>query len=356
MTASQSLHDNPVDEAAAVRGLPMPISYIKRLAQEFGDWAAVTAGTGLPASGPHGCAGPVTVAQTLRCVGNVLAFGARPGWHLRFAQRMAEHFHGPVTIAWLSAPTLGDGLDVYVRYMPSRVPYFHWQSFDEAGRFRCELTELIDFGPTRAAFVEIPLLVMHEYVQMHYFGPMDAARLELRYPRTEYVPEYSSVFRCPVEFDAPRNAFGIPAAWRAIENPDYDERTWNASLRRLEELYRLGRERVTLVAVRQSVFELIDAGMRGQAPPTLEKLADRMHMSSRTLIRRLRAMGTTYQAIVDEVQQQRARELLANANLRVHDIATALGYRDAASFTRSFRRWFGLTPAVWREQQGQRSG
>ena len=84
--------------------------------------------------------------------------------------------------------------------------------------------------------------------------------------------------------------------------------------------------------------------------PTLEAIAEQLHTSSRTLIRRLRAMNTTYQAITEDVRKLRARELLANEANRLQDVAKHLGYEDLSNFRRAFKRWYGMTPKAYREE------
>lgn len=334
----------------AIQTLIIPNAYINHLAQEFSDWARLTAGTGLPATQLDHYDGPITVAQALQCVRNAMAMATQPDWYLNWSKRMAEHFHGPVTVAWLSAPTLGDGLDVFLKYMPSRVPYFHWQGHREGELFYCELSELMDLGSCRALLIELPILVMHEYVNTIRAGTLDRALVELKYSATPHASLYSNWFRCPVVFDAPRNALVIPWAWRAVRNAGYDEGTWQAALRRLDATCASIKERDTLTQVRQTVFDLLEHSARTGAPPSLEDLAARIHVSPRTLIRRLRSLGTTYQEVTDEVQKCRARELLANETLKIHEVAARLGYQDPTSFGRSFKRWFGVTPGDFRKQ------
>ena len=89
------------------------------------------------------------------------------------------------------------------------------------------------------------------------------------------------------------------------------------------------------------------------ALPSLETVAQRLHLSPRTVIRRLRVQGATYQALLDAVLKARAQSLLAEPGMRVQDVAARLGYADSASFRKAFRRWFGVTPAAWRDGAGQ---
>ena len=86
--------------------------------------------------------------------------------------------------------------------------------------------------------------------------------------------------------------------------------------------------------------------------PTLQQVAARLHCSSRTVIRRLRAADTSFQAVAEEMLKDRAATLLDDPRNRVQDVAARLGYADSASFRKAFKRWFGVTPGAWRRTGG----
>jgi AraC-like DNA-binding protein len=86
---------------------------------------------------------------------------------------------------------------------------------------------------------------------------------------------------------------------------------------------------------------------------SLDEVARRLHLSTRTLKRRLAIQGTSFSGVLDEVRQQRALLLLEDRRLALAEVADRLGYSDAANFTRAFRRWTGQTPAAFR---GRASG
>ncbi|MEX2480987.1 MAG: AraC family transcriptional regulator ligand-binding domain-containing protein [Gammaproteobacteria bacterium] len=330
----------------------MPNTYVRLLTQEFDDFAAIAAGTGIDpqalADYPH----PVTVRQHLRCIANILSLRSSPAWHLDWGKRMAENFHGAVTLAWLTAPTLGHGLDTFIRYMPVRIPYLDWCGRSSAGTFRCEVTPLIDLESVHHMLIEVPLLVMHEYVRVMHRGSMAEARIELSYPPTEYRASYPDYFDCPVEFARARNALVIPAAWRHIRNIDFDERAWHAALARCEATTQPAQARDAASQVRQVLIDLLEQP-DSRNLPTLEQVAARLHLSSRTVIRRLRAADTTFQAEWDAVLKERAGMLLANPANRVQDVAASLGFSDSASFRKAFKRWFGMAPGDWRRAAGK---
>jgi AraC-like DNA-binding protein len=76
-----------------------------------------------------------------------------------------------------------------------------------------------------------------------------------------------------------------------------------------------------------------------------------MGTSVRTLQRRLRATGLTYTEIAQRARCAEAQRMLKDWRPRIGDIARALGYSDAAHFTRAFQRWTGQTPRAFRGQR-----
>lgn len=83
------------------------------------------------------------------------------------------------------------------------------------------------------------------------------------------------------------------------------------------------------------------------APLTLKGVAAQLGVSARTVDRRLAAEGVRFGALCDEVRFERARELLRRGELGVAQVAERLGYRDAANFSRAFRRHAGISPSAF---------
>lgn len=82
--------------------------------------------------------------------------------------------------------------------------------------------------------------------------------------------------------------------------------------------------------------------------PSVEKIAADLHLSPRTLQRKLGETGTTYQRLLDDVRAQAARRLLARTDLDPNEVAFVLGFEEANSFTRAFQQWEGTTPLRYR--------
>ena len=103
---------------------------------------------------------------------------------------------------------------------------------------------------------------------------------------------------------------------------------------------------------RAALRQVLRAGIaRGVASG--DDVARRLHLSRRTLNRRLKAEGTTFQRVLDEVRFELARKLLADARLPITEVSECLGYTTASAFTRAFRRWSGRSPAGWRDDTSE---
>lgn len=81
-----------------------------------------------------------------------------------------------------------------------------------------------------------------------------------------------------------------------------------------------------------------------------DAVAQMLRMHRRTLNRRLKERGITFQDVLDQIRYDWARQLLFGSDIALDDVAAALGYSGVSPFMRSFQRWAGTTPSRWRRQ------
>jgi AraC-like DNA-binding protein len=81
--------------------------------------------------------------------------------------------------------------------------------------------------------------------------------------------------------------------------------------------------------------------------PTMQEVADELHLDPRTLRRRLTAEGTSYRDLIAQARRSRAEQLLSGDEA-IEAIAAHLGYAETASFTHAFTRWTGMPPSHFR--------
>jgi len=174
-------------------------------------------------------------------------------------------------------------------------------------------------------------------------------RVEFVQPR-EHVKAIERHFGCPVVCGVARYAIVFRVA--DSERPFV---TRNAELLAMlapqfeEELKRENVDENFVERVRVAIQQKL-TGQR----PTIEDIADALHISPRTLQRRLQDEGCNFQRVLEEARHQLARHYLNNSVLELNEAAYLLGYEDSNSFVRAFRTWEGVPPARWREKQRAR--
>lgn len=176
-------------------------------------------------------------------------------------------------------------------------------------------------------------------------GPSWAAReVELVHARPRDVSPYRKL--APrARFGAERNALLFDARWLShrIETADpILRKILEAKIAELE----LVRAPDFAVRVKSVVRTMLLSGDISN-----EATAKRLAMSPRTLHRRLEAHDQTYEGIVESVRFDLAQQLLAHSATPITEVGLALGYANAAAFTRAFRRWAGSTPSAWRASE-----
>ena len=166
------------------------------------------------------------------------------------------------------------------------------------------------------------------------------------YPRPADIGAYEALFRCPLEFDS-----GIYSLSFSREVMELPLATANPQLVRIhdrlatEYLARFEDSRVSHQA-RQTLCRLLPQG-----EPKRQAVAGALHMSTRTLQRRLQEEGTSYQQLLDETRRELAQQYLVQPDLTLLEIGYLLGFADPSNFFRAFKRWFGMPPGQYRAQQ-----
>ncbi len=77
---------------------------------------------------------------------------------------------------------------------------------------------------------------------------------------------------------------------------------------------------------------------------TLDALASKMHVSSRTLHRRLQEQGKNFNQLLRDIRLELATEYLADTRLSLSEISARLGYAEQSAFSRAFKQWTNTTP------------
>ncbi|NKF23803.1 AraC family transcriptional regulator [Solimonas marina] len=155
-------------------------------------------------------------------------------------------------------------------------------------------------------------------------------------------------FGCPVVFSATHDAMVFKRAALEVPFVTADGGAFARVLQRFEQQLAAGVGFSGLLGeLRLTIARQLSEGRS----PSVDAVARRMHLSRRTLQRRLDESGTHFQQQLAEVRRLTASRLLANTELDTVAIALLLGFVEPNSFTRAFRTWERTTPLRWRERQ-----
>jgi AraC-like DNA-binding protein len=259
-------------------------------------------------------------------------------------ENRTQRFH-PSGLAALSSENFGAAIDQMARYKQLTCPEEIRQETDNE-------EWSIEFHWMLADEIEPPLLIECAFAWVLSIGRhgtgkrISPLRVELMQPRA-HVKTIERHFGCSVVCGAPRNALIFRTA--DAQRPFV---TRNAELLAMlapqfEEELKLENSDENFV---ERVRVAIQQKLTGQRP-TIDDIADVLHISSRTLQRRLQDEGFSFQRVLEDARHQLARHYLNNSSLELNEAAYLLGYEDGNSFVRAFRTWEGVPPARWREQQ-----
>jgi AraC-like DNA-binding protein len=166
--------------------------------------------------------------------------------------------------------------------------------------------------------------------------------LEVRFAHAKpaHPRDYHEFFRAPLRFNAPLNQLLLTREQATERFVSADASLSSVLGRRLEKMMRQLPRRDESVTTRAR-REVIEGLACGRASVT--GVGRRLATSERTLARQLRAEGTSFRRILDEVRRELAMKLLADPTVGMAEIAFILGYSEPAVLHRSLRRWTGQT-------------
>ena len=157
-------------------------------------------------------------------------------------------------------------------------------------------------------------------------------------------------FGARVRYGTERAGIAFPATMLARPLPGANPSAFADALRDLEEEQSRSEANTFSDNIRRLLHRMFVDGS-GSDGIELRAIAQFFALHPRTLNRRLRAEGTTFNALLAKTRYDLARQLLRDTHLRTADIAFLLGYSETASFGHAFHRWSGTTASRWRSSR-----
>jgi AraC-like DNA-binding protein len=310
--------------------------------------AEVLAGTGLQREALQGQRAEVGAWQYGVLLANAMRLDADHGLAYELGLRSQVTKHGFVGFGLISCGTLREAIEFSERYFRARVPAITNALLVVGGEVIIELRETIPLGPLRDFVMDLVVVELCSlFTRVLGLDPAVSGWLsEISVPHPEPLAYARYRDRLPpFHFNQQAVQIRFPARLLDEPIPTADPVSVQLAIERCEQ--DISRQ-ATASGLRGQVLQRLVCA-EGRYPEVTD-VASALLVSERTLKRRLHHEGTSFQALLDQVRQRDAQQLLSNPAWAIKQVAEAVGYSDPANFARAFTKWTGMSPRAWRNR------
>jgi len=253
---------------------------------------------------------------------------------------------GALGYAWLTSSTLRTGFGRLVRY---------WHLLGEASSaaieespagFTVALTGQEEDSVSTAVLVDMTMSLLVDMCRMNAGSSLRPVSVRLKRTRPKGSEAYRHHFGCVVHFGADRDSF-------TLARKDVDRSLPTSNRQLAATLDHILTERLAQLDKRNVVARcqarLLDQLSSGEISEDV--MAEHLHMSRRTLQRKLANADLTFQKLVDDTRRDLAMRHLDDPRHSITDVTFLLGFSQQSAFTRAFKRWTGMSPTEYRAQE-----
>jgi len=153
------------------------------------------------------------------------------------------------------------------------------------------------------------------------------------------IDKYKETFDCPVSFGQGANTIVVPIK--------YLDRKSLSRNKQIDEITQYEHQHIAASSEEQNLTRLVKEQILNLLPTgdiSMTAIAHSFNTSERTLLRRLKAEGYTFLALVDQIRKRLAKHYIEKTEFSFQEITLALGFKDSSTYYRAFKRWYGQTP------------
>lgn len=265
-----------------------------------------------------------------------------PALMLEFAGRRSLAIYGAIGALALGSTDVRGGLEVFQRYL-------HYSAQAVEVNLRVDhdtafFTIHTDFQPARRSpqFWNHCVAQLCQIVRLLCGRPWSPRLVYLDLPSPTDLTPYTDFFCAPLAFAQGQNGLTFPC--EVLDWPIED------SLSSISSEVRIFLNENYASNLREHVRAVMNSLLTTRMC-TAEAVAATMGLGERTLQRKLSLEGTSFRELLEQVRSSLAINYMREPQFRLTDIAEMLGYSDLSVFSRSFKRWFGISPQRWRARE-----
>ena len=277
-----------------------------------------------------------------------LSATGRPGLGIELGRAVPLSAHGTLGYAVVASRDLRQALEVVARFGALRHHGLHYALQPAAnGGAVLRVHESLAPGEARRLVLDTVFGTCLRLMETVIGQPLPGLAVDLPLAEPAWRSEYQACVDGTLRFGAPQLAFHLPRALLALPCLTADAAAFDLACQQLEAALALAPSAATSASRVRALL-----GPQAMGWPSLSAAAERLQLSPRSLMRRLKAEGSSYQALLDERRQAQALWSLRHGQASVEAIAGELGFDDASNFGRTVRRWFGVTASALRAGAG----
>lgn len=300
----------------------------------------------------------VFLPDATRMADRAVALAGDQGLSFRLARELRVTIHGTLGFAALTSPTVAGALDSVRRYLKLRAPFLRMSMTDTDSEVLVQLNAEFE-APGLSRFLSETvtatlMMLTEQLVDLDSAaregvslanGKLPGVRVRLACPEPAYYRDFADQLPVPFEYGQDAEMMVFPRALLRARMRLADADASQMARDQCEfELQKALRDQGDIAFAIRNMLHMTPGPL-----PSLDVMAERFCVSSRTLKRRLAERETTYRDIVESVLKDRAIQLLRYTSQSISEIAFELGYADLSNFSRAFRKWTGKSASEFRQ-------
>lgn len=254
-----------------------------------------------------------------------------------------SHFNA-LGYAWLASCTLREALERVIRYGKITGDDRETTLEDTAKGLNVTLSRAMKMP----IYMDMTMSIFISACRLNYGSDLNPVDVNFIHSKPVCAEEFYSYFNAPVNFDADSDSFTLPA-----DAVDRRLPIGNPHLAKLNDQYIIGylAEIDKNNIVQRVKAEIID--MLPSGGVSVEKISNKLNMSTRSLQRKLNNTNTTFGKLLDVVRQELAEHYIHDSSVSLKEIAYILGYSEYNSFWRAYKRWTKSAPSDIRNYENK---
>jgi len=301
----------------------------------------------------HRSATRVSLNQIIRTCRNAAELSRDPHFAFHAGMRVHLSTYGMYGFAILSSNSFREAMVFALKYHQLAIPLVDIEWREERGRSVWTLHPIetlhLDTSLLRFVFeLELAIVLsLHRDCIDRSLSPLQAL---LPFPVPHDAAVYSHMFGCRAVFGQAHASLIFDSQWLDGEPLFRNELAYSELVTLCDDLLREFRFRIGITGrVREVLL------VNRMWPIGMGEVAKQLHMTERTLRRRLQEENRSFQRVLAELRMRMAIKYLRETDLSIAEIAHSLGFGEDASFRQAFRRWSKVAPRQFKTRLRERS-